>query len=175
MTVYQANYYAPAEVTFELYELKPGKYHAVSIKENGASFFQGAYHDPDWNGPIYEPLDKNYGFLIEARGDKKGQFDLTVKNSVINLYNPFSIYGRSLEINLPTSKKQGNGYATRTAAIGNLGKTGDFDVPMWDVAPSPCNEDTTLPHGGGNTEICEMYKGVVKNYPDIYNRRFKTC
>ena len=169
VTLYQKHYYAPVEVTFQLSDLKPGDFHAVNIKTQGAAFFQGAYHDRDWNGPIWEPLDKRYGFMVEARGDRKGEFETIMKNPVINLYKPFSVFGCSLEINLPTNKEQGNGSARRSAAIGNLGKTGDADVPMWDVAPNPCSEDTTKPHGGGNAEICKIYKSVVMYYPDIYN------
>jgi len=94
---------------------------------------------------------------------------------VVNLYNPFNVVARSVEINLPTDRKQGNGCATRTAAMGNLGKTGDADVPQWDKAPSPCNENTSLPHGGGNKAICKVYESIVENYPDIKTRKFNTC
>ena len=118
----------------------------------------------------------SYGFIIEAQGDRKGEFEKTMENPVLNLYKPFSVFGCSLEINLPTIMEQGNGSATRTAAIGNLGKTGGADVPMWDVAPDPCSEDTSKPHGGGDPKICEIYKSVVNHFPDIYNRKkFNTC
>ena len=83
------------------------------------------------------------------------------------MWDPFSAYGRSCEINFPTRKRQGCGESTRSAAIGNFGKTGQADVPIWDTCPSACNEDTTKTHGGGNDELCDLYKSIVTGYPDI--------
>jgi len=78
---------------------------------------------------------------LEARGNKDGKFELTNYNPVISMYEPFSVYGRSCEINFPTKKKLGRGDATRSAAIGNFGKTGESDIPIWDTCPTPCNDD----------------------------------
>lgn len=94
----------------------------------------------------------------------------TVKNKLINLYGPFNLIGRSLEVTTPS--KQGD--KGKTASIGNLGKTGNADIPMWDVAPDPCSPGTTLPHNGGVERLCDMYKDVVKNYPDINTKGFNT-
>ena len=44
-----------------------------------------------------------------------------MKNTVVSLIGPFNVIGRSLEI---TVEKQGKNDVPRTAAIGNLGKTG---------------------------------------------------
>jgi len=152
----------------------PGGHHIICIRENGAAFYQGAYHNPALNGEVYEPLDKDYGFLGEYEGDRKGEFERTMRNSAINLFGHFNVIGRSLEISLGTREEQGKEPHARTAAIGNLGKTGDADVPEWDYAPKPCAEMTTLPHGGGNAEICEIYKSIVKGYPDINTKGFNT-
>ena len=86
--------------------------------------------------------------MIKAKGDEKGEFRLTVWNEEINIFEPYSVVGRSCEI------EQGG----RSVAIGNFGKIGESDVPIWDKGPHPCSKDTSLPHGGGDKEICKIYK-----------------
>lgn len=168
ITLDQENYYANVKVTCDLSDLKPNYYQAVVIKENGAINFKGAYHNPELNGPEYQPFGKTYGFLFEAQGDCDGKLkDYHGENEVINMFEPFSVYGRAVEINLPTKREQGDSDKTRVAAISNLGKTGADDVPIWDKGPEVCNDDTTKTHGGGNESLCEIYKRIVTGYPDI--------
>ena len=64
VVITQKHYYAPVKITYQLSDLKPESIHDLCIRENGAAFYQGAYHNPKINGEMYEPLDKDYGFLI---------------------------------------------------------------------------------------------------------------
>ena len=88
-------------------------------------------------------------------------------NPYVSMFAPKSVYGRSIEINFPTRREKLRGDVTRSAAIGNFGKTGNDDLPIWDTCPDPCSEDTNKTHGGGNPELCIIYKSIVTGYPDI--------
>jgi hypothetical protein len=95
ITMTQDNYYAPVTVTYLLDNLRPGQYHAVAVYEYGAINLKGAYHNPGINGEEYQPFGKRYGFLLEAKGNRKGEFELCDENKVINMFEPFSVMGRA--------------------------------------------------------------------------------
>jgi hypothetical protein len=57
--------------------------------------------------------------LFEIQGDQDGKAEGQDVNELLNTNAPFSVYGRSTEINFPTDQEMGRGDATRNAAIGN--------------------------------------------------------
>jgi hypothetical protein len=79
-----------------------------------------------------------------------------------------------VEINMATKSKQGKGDTKRSVAIGNLGKVGMHEFPSWDACPDPCNQSNNWPHGGGNKDLCKLYKEIVKGYPAINTKGFQT-
>lgn len=65
------------------------------------------------------------------------------------------------------SKKEKDG---KPLSFGVFGRTDRFDeVPQWDLGPHPCDGwDDSMPHGGKDSDLCDIWKDVVKTFPPIH-------
>jgi hypothetical protein len=78
--------------------------------------------------------------------------------------------GLSLSVHYPMKNQDDYDDTDPLYRVCSIGLLGRIDMaPQYDLRPTPCNSEKIkgLPHGGYDSELCEIYKAINTHHPEI--------